>query len=164
MKNETLIYSDILASIKTVESQKQLLSEIDILLDALFQTSGFEKAFESISLETAKALKENILKINLDVTKIDEVTEFLNGLKNKIKSLKTLKLYLAFSPSKDLIDKLFNWIINNLGNSIILSILEDKTILGGTIIEFNGQYLDYSLKKRLEDAFFERKNLEYERL
>lgn len=157
MKNDTLIYFDILTSIKTVEQAEQLLSEIDILLDALFQTSGFEKAFESISLETAKILKENVLKINLDVTNIEAVVDFLNGLKNKIKSLKTLKLYLAFAPSKDLIDKLFNWIINNLGNSIILSILEDKTILGGAIIEFNGQYLDYSLKKRLEDLFFKGK-------
>jgi len=158
VKDNTSIYSDILKSIKTTDDQEQLLSEIDILLDALFQTRlGFEKSLESISLETTKVLKETFLKINLDVTNIDEVVNFLNELKNKIKSLKTLKLYLAFFPSEDSIDKLFNWIINNLGNRIILSIQEEKTILGGAIIEFDGNYLDYSLKKRLEDLFFKRK-------
>lgn len=154
-----MIYSDILSNIKTTDQARELLSEIDILLDALFKTdtNAFEKALNSISILASQTLREAFQKDNISFEDKTMIKECLIGLKEEMQKLKTLKLSLAFEVSEGSIDNLFAWVVKNIGEGCILDIKEDKKILGGTIIEFEGKYKDLSLKKTLEETFANKK-------
>lgn len=150
-----MVYSDILSNIKTVDEANRFASEIDTLLDALFKTQGnaFEKALNSISIPNKQTLKEAFLKDNVSFEDKTMIKEYLIGLKERVQKLRVLKLSLGFAPSEDSIDKLFTWVLKNQGVGVILDIKEDKKIIGGAIIEFEGKYKDFSLKKKLEEVF-----------
>lgn len=148
-----MIYSDILSNIKTSENSRELLSEIDLLLEGLFKTQdGFEAKLNSISAINSEKLRIAFIKNNISSNK-EMIKEYLNLLKVELQKLKTLKLSLAFDASEHTIDNLFVWVIQNLGSGIILDIKKDKTILAGAIIEYEGKYEDLSLRKRLEEVF-----------
>ena len=153
-----MIYYDILKQVKTVDQAEDLNYEIDILLKSLFDTQNqaFEITLKSVSSNNVQMIKE-ALKNNFDWDNKQSVKDFLNELKDKLQKFRILKLSLAFTPSEASIDNLFNWVLKNLGEGCILDIEEDKTILGGTIIEFGGKYRDFSLKKKLEETFASKK-------
>lgn len=150
-----MIYSDVLRWVKTTEHARDILSEIEILLDSLFKTDAntFEKALRSISILTSQTLKEAFQKDNISLDDKTTIKEYLVGLREQIQKLKTLKLTLAFESSEYTIDNLFNWISKNLLTGIILEIKTDKSIIGGAVIELEGKYKDYSLRKTLEEVF-----------
>ena len=148
-------YSDILRSVKTTEHARDLLSEIDILLESLFKTDSkaFEKALNSISAVSSQMLKEIFIRNYGSFENKAMIKECLIGLKEEMQKLKILKISLALEVSENLIDNLFNWVLKNLKAGIILNINTDKSIIGGAIIEFEGRYKDFSLKKALEEVF-----------
>ena len=123
-------YSDILRYIKTVDQAEKLSYEIDILLKSLFETrDGLEDALNSISAVNSERLKETFLKNNINLDNLAMTREYLIVLKEELQKQKTLKLSLAFPPSEDIIDNLFDWVLNNLGEGIILDIDEKKNNL-----------------------------------
>ena len=146
-----MTYSDIFKYIKTVDEARQLANDIDAFLSSLFETQNqsLEKTLSSVGINTAKQLKE----IMLNLKGKDKINNFLIGLKVNLQKFKVLKLSLAFESSENSIDNIFSWVLKNLGDGIILDIKTDKSLLGGAIIEFNGKYKDYSLKKALEETF-----------
>ena len=149
-----MIYSDLLSNIETVDQAREFISEIDMLLDSLFKTqNGFEEGLNAISASHSQMLKEALLKNNIQASSPSIISEYLHALKEEIRKLKTIKLALAFEPRQHTIDNLFTWVSQNLGSGIILDIKLDKTILGGTIVELEGKYQDFSLKKKLEELF-----------
>lgn len=150
-----MIYSDILSNIKTVDEANRAAIEIDTLLDALFKTesNAFEKALNSISVIHKDQLKKTFLKNNINSENQANIKECLTALREEVRKLKTLKLSLAFQASQNLIDNLFAWVVKNIGEGCILDIEADKAILGGTIIVYEGRYIDLTLKKTLEEVF-----------
>jgi F0F1-type ATP synthase delta subunit len=152
-------YSDILRWVKTTDHARDLLSEIEILLENLFkmETNAFEKALRSISILTSQTLKEAFTKDNISFEDKSMIKEYLIGLKEQLQKLKVLKLSLAFEASEYSIDYLFAWVLKNQGVGIVLDIKTDKSIIGGAIIEFNGKYKDFSLRKKLVEVFASRR-------
>lgn len=150
-----MIYSDILRQIKTIDQARSLNIEIDILIQDLFKIEDnfFEKALNSISAITSQMLRDAFLKENISFENKTMIKEYLIGLKEQLQNLKTIKLSVSFEPSLNSIDNIFSWVLKNQGTGIVLDIKTDKTILGGTTIEFEGRYKDFSLKKTLEEAF-----------
>lgn len=156
MENNTSIYSDIIASIKTTEDLSQIFSEIDSLLVSIFEAEdqSFDNALKLISSDSAKKIKETLTKSGLDTTNKEFIRNFLIGLKELLHKLKTVRLIIAFEPSDQTIEKIHNWISSNLGEGYILNIETDRAILGGAIVvSFNGEYRDFTVKKSLEYSF-----------
>ena len=73
-----------------------------------------------------------------------------------IEKLKVIKIVLAFDPSTKTIANIHNFITDLLGIGYILEIEVFQEILAGAIVIFNGKYIDFSLKKRIEDTFKEK--------
>ena len=161
MKTLLLVYSDILKSVKTTVQQESLVSQIDSLLTNLYQTrnQAFEKSLESVDIEIAKTIRETFLKKGSRDFDKDMVNDFLTQLQEKAQTLKTVTLSLAFSPTEHSIDTIFDWVAKNIGTGYVLGIQEDKSILGGTAVSFEGKYIDLSLRKSL-DEIFEKKRKE----
>lgn len=154
-----MIYSDILRSIRTVDNVGQISFEIDTMLESVFKTQKktFEKSLGSISTRTSQAITATLRKEKIDLENKTLIKDFLMGLKDQIRNLKSIEITLPFYPSEEMIENLFSWVLKNLGFGIILNIKEDREIIGGAIISFNGKYKDYSLKKKIDEAFATKK-------
>ena len=152
MKSNSSIYSDLIKSIRTVEESNELSSEIDTLLEALFKTQGksFEIALEKIGIKTSQILKAIFLKNNLDLGNLEFVKDFLEKLKAELTKLKIIKLTIAFEPSFQTVEHIYNWVETNLETGFILDLSWDETIIGGISIAFNGKYQELTLRKTLE--------------
>lgn len=149
MKKENFNYSDLIATIKTVQDADQMISDINTL-KILFATP---RATASISVTSAKIIAEIISKNNIDVKDRGTYLAFLENLIALIRKLKIIKLVLAFDPTQKTIKKIHKFISDKIGTGYILDIEVSESILGGTIIIFNGKYNDFTLKKSLEETF-----------
>lgn len=147
------MYSDLIASIKTVGDADRLLSEIDMLEALSFKP----EAMSSISETDAEKIMEIISKNNLDANNQDSYRTFSENLKAVIAKLKVIKLVLAFDPTRKTIEKIHSFISGNIGIDYILDIEVEQSILAGAIVIFNGKYNDFTLKKSIEETFAIRK-------
>lgn len=141
------MYSDILSTIRTKQELDLLSQEIDLLSASLYKDHGtsFETILEGsvrakVSAEIKNALRKNQTK----------KSEFLKGLSAELKKLKVLKLALAIEPTEKSIGKIFGWVEVNVGKGVVLDISFDKELIAGTIISYQGEYRDYSVKKTVE--------------
>lgn len=159
MKNDILIYFDLITSIKTTAEVDHFSSEIDSLLVSIFETSdqSFDNALKTISVDTAKKIKEAFRKSGLDIRDKALIRSFLATLKDLLRKFKIIRLIIAFDPSSRTIENIHSWVSSNLGEGYILDIKTNPEVLGGAIIVFHGEYKDLTVKKNLETAFSTKK-------
>ncbi|MDP2638460.1 MAG: hypothetical protein Q8P26_05360 [Candidatus Levybacteria bacterium] len=155
MKKNILMYYDLMTSIKTVNEANSLSSEIDTLTATLFKSENMSlsNALASINMSDAKKITEMFSKNNLDINDKETVSDILQSIKNLIKKFKIIKLILAFDPSLKTIEKIHNYVSLNIGIGYILDIELSESVLGGSVVIFNGKYNDFTLKKTLEEVF-----------
>lgn len=158
-KSNTLMYPDIVDSVKTIQEINELVLEIDGLLENLFKSDkhSFEKALVGINFDTAEKIKQIFLQKKLDLKDKEGVKNFLETLKDELNKLKVIKVTLACEWTIKTVNRICNWIKENLGKGYVLDINRDETVLGGAIIVFNGKYKDITLKKRLTETFEEKR-------
>lgn len=141
---------DLLKYVRTVSDAELLNNEIDILIDSLYRTGerSFDKTInKSVRKEIAKALE------TIGPSKSGRKAD-LQRIKEDLKKLNVLRLTLAFEPSQLVIEKTIKWLRENVSGDIVVNILYDPAIVGGAIIEYQGKYIDMSLKKKLDNADF----------
>ena len=81
----------------------------------------------------------------------EELDKFLNSLDGFVEKLPRVKIKLAFSPGREFLAKVSGWFEKELGQKIILDISLEPKIIGGMVIEYKGQYRDYSLSNQIEN-------------
>ena len=155
MKKDVLIYYDLITSLKTTQEVESFVSEIDTLLFEFYKTKGLliNKTLGSISFGTVGKITQVFLKNNLDINNKDTFVGFFQTLKILIKKLKVIKLVLAFDPTRKTIERLHNFVKENIGIGYVFEIEVYRDVLGGAIIIFNGEYKDCTLKKSLEEVY-----------
>ena len=162
MKKDVLIYFDLITSLKTVDEVNELSQELESLKSVLFKSEKmtFEKAMTTIRENSAKKIMEIFAKNKLDSSNKEDTRDFLETLKLLIQKFKIIKLILAFDPAYQTIEKIHDYISENIGIGYILDIEIDETVLGGSVVIFNGKYKDFTLRKSL-DELFANKSLKY---
>jgi F0F1-type ATP synthase delta subunit len=155
MKQDMSIYFDLVTAIKTAQEVTDFTSEIDTLMLTFFkpENASIEKALDSISAEFAQKIIQTFKKNNLDLNNRDTFANFFKNLKEIIGKLEVIKLVLAFDPNSKTVEKIHNFVKENIGTGYILDIEVSQDLLGGSIVMFNGKYHDFSLKKTIEDTF-----------
>jgi len=162
-----MIYSNILRYIRTVEDVEEMSFTINTLLKSIFKTQeqSFEKTLYSISHKTSQKIRELLSQNKMNMDDRKGINDFLTGLKEQLNKLQAIKITLAFYPSEATLDLIFSWVLKNLGFGVILDIQEDKRLLGGAAINFNGRHKDFSLRKKLDEVFATKKqDITYEKL
>ena len=71
-------------------------------------------------------------------------------LEKYLRSLPEIKLEIAFSPENNFLEKISQWFEKELGQKIILDLTVNPKIVGGAIIEYQGNWRDFSLAKEID--------------
>ena len=79
--------------------------------------------------------------------------EEIYKLEKKLQSLPEIKLEIAFSPDDNFINKIGQWIEKELGQKIILDITVNPKVVAGAIIEYQGNWRDFSSAKEIDRLF-----------
>ncbi len=166
MKEDVLVYFDIITTLKTTQEVGNFVSEIDTLMLTFFKSekASMKEALSLISESYAKKIMEVFSKNNLNINDRDTVRNFFETLKGLIKKFKVINLVLAFDPTFRTIENVHNFVKETIGVGYILDIEVSESILGGAIVIFNGKYSDFSLKKTIEDVFETKKQDVYQAL
>jgi len=140
----------IFEKIRTLEERDDLVGEVDILIDALYQNSN--QGLDAILKNKVRAWVSEI--INNEITKEGvEVESYLKKLKADLLSLGDIKLVLAFEPTDSFIDRISTFFRKNIDQNMVLDISYNPGILGGCVVIYKGKYKDLSLKRIYEEEF-----------
>ncbi len=85
-------------------------------------------------------------------------SSFLEKLKKYLQSLPEIKLEIAFLPSNEFLTRVNQWFEEELSQKIILDLITNSQIVGGAVIEYQGNWRNFSLVKEL-DKLISQKNL-----
>ena len=147
-------YDQVITNLYTKEDIDIFDAEIDELLEGLYESGSesFDSVLEEkVRMRIAEQLKDMIQR--LEVPK----EEFLKNLKKEIEKIKILKVTVAFEPTYAATVRISQWVKQNISNHTVIQIIYDKDIIGGVVVEYEGNYHDYSLKKNFQALFEKRK-------
>lgn len=142
MQNDQ-IYSEI----QTKEDFKLVNNELDLLESGLYKKG--KASFEEI---LAGSIRKSTANMISNLLTIKNQKEVITELKNQLAMVKFMELTISFEPSTKTINKISSLVKSSISPNIALDIKIDKEIIGGAVISYNGKYLDFSLKKKLEEV------------
>ena len=85
--------------------------------------------------------------------KLEMEKKEISELEKKLRSLPEMKLEIAFSPNNDFIDKISRWLEKELDRKVILNITVNPKLVAGAIIEYQGNWRDFSAAKEIDRLF-----------
>ena len=77
-------------------------------------------------------------------------------LKKKLHALPEIKLEIAFLPKDNFISGISRWLEKEIGQKVILDITVNPKVVAGAIIEYQGNWRDFSLAKKIDQLFGEK--------
>lgn len=141
-------------SIKTKEELSEFIYALDTLRASLYKTkiNAFDEAIkESVSDQLGRLIGKTLKKNKIKPTNKKDLEEFLSNLKEELGNVEVLNLTLAYSPTPASIEKICDWVRDNISEDLVLEIDENSQIIGGAEINFRGKYRDYSLISTLSE-------------
>lgn len=153
------IMMPIVRNVRTKDERDKLREDIDELEAALFRFSpdAFEKVLtarlpERIALAIRDICARPEFKSNSGALKT-----LLHDLKNTLDAFLLFQLILAFKPSEEMINRLHEWMGQNLGMGVALDLGYDASILGGARMIFSGRYKEMTLAQMITEAMAKEK-------
>lgn len=139
-------FKKIAEDILTKQDLVYLLDDITQLKNSLYQEQGSveQTATTPAGVELVKILKQKNLKNK------NEQENFLKDFEQYLKNIPQIKLTLAFTPSDSFTKKISHWLEQQTNQKIILDLTIDHTVVGGAIIEYQGQHRNFALAKSIK--------------
>ncbi|HRN96394.1 MAG TPA: F0F1 ATP synthase subunit delta [Candidatus Levybacteria bacterium] len=136
-----------------MEDKAYMLEKLAVLEKGIFslKKSFEEQVQEYFSLPVAEALLRSASRAQISSTNPELIQKFLKDQQASIKSLRVVVLRVAFIPSNDVLRNISKWFDVYLQEKVVIEFVVDSSLIGGAAIEWNGRYLDYSLKKLLQE-------------
>lgn len=152
MKQQNVSLPD---AVRTTEDLQAFIADVERVQKALFSTKKVleQTLSESIERNRSKLIQAAIAKAITHSAKS-------NALQSLIKTLTSyplLHLTIAFAQTPESIEKLSNWARELYGETIILDITTDPSLIGGAIVSVDGIYLDHSMRNMLKYYFTEKR-------
>jgi len=147
------LLEDLEKKIKTKEDLILFLEELSLAQQAAFRKDKdllSEKLKGKIN-EELKNFLERMEKKGMISKSPERQCSFLEKIKKHLLSLPEIRLEIAFSPSSEFLKKIDLWFKEELGRKIILDLTVNPKIVGGAIIEYQGNWRDYSLAKEIDE-------------
>ena len=145
-------FKDIVEKIKTKEELIFFLEEIARIRHIIFEDKGLSlsKKIEGKVSYKSKKILEKLEKEGVISGGRKQQSTFLEKLEKELQSLPEVKLEIAFSPDDSSLGRISKWFKKELGAKIILDLTINPKIAGGAIIEYQGNWRDFSLAKEID--------------
>jgi len=149
-------FEALISQIKTKDELYLLLDEIEEAKRRVYQYKQTDNLSAKVG-ETA-SVKFHDLIIGLEKQGVlsksaASQNSCLVKLKKHLTNLPEIKLIIAFRPRQEFIDELSSWLKDATGQTILIDLTIQESIIGGLRLEYGGEYRDYSLVKKLEEQF-----------
>ena len=83
----------------------------------------------------------------------EEKEKFLLDIKKSLDKCQVVSITMAFRPNNIFLDQLVSWVKKEVGETAIVDIRVDGSLIGGAVINFKGYYHDVTLKRELNEYF-----------
>jgi len=146
------LFEEFAKKIKTKEELIFYLEELSQAQEVAFR-QGEALLSEKLKGKISEGLKnffEKMEEKGMLSKNPEQQSSFLEKIKKYLLSLPEVKLEIAFSPSSDFLKKINLWFKEELGQKVILDLTVNPKIVGGAIIEYQGNWQDYSLAKKID--------------
>ena len=125
-----------------LSSLSEKLYETDFNLEKiLIDNLGIEKKDKFMSL---------LRNSNVNTGSVSDLKTFFDKLQEDITKLPIFSLALAFEPTEETLKLLDEWFMLNIKKHYIFDISVNPELIAGTAINFNGKYLDCSIKLKFD--------------
>ena len=79
--------------------------------------------------------------------------EEISKLEKELRALPEMKLDIAFFPTDNFLNRISQWLQKEIGQKVILDITVNPKVVAGAIIEYQGNWRDFSLAKKIDQLF-----------
>ncbi len=134
----------------TKAQSNDFLVRLSNLSEEIYKT-GFNLE-QALSKNFGMSQKDKFMVIlrdnNVNTASPNDIKSFLEKLQEKITNLPTLSLTLAFEPNEETLNLLNEWFMLNIKRQFIFDISVNPNLIAGVSINFNGKYMDFSVRER----------------
>lgn len=144
----------ILSHIRTQSEAQELLTQLDSFRTTFYSVKKI--ALQDYFSHLPKEIADSVYAALSDKTVADNkenLNAFVNQLQEKLHNCRTIQLTLAFHADDATVSLFSSWAKKNIGNDALLDLQTNNAVVGGTVIVANGQYKDYSIRKKLTQVF-----------
>ena len=149
----------IVRDIRTKDERDVLRGQLGELEGAFFHSDPriLEEVLRTRLPEDLAVAMRDILAVPELKDNPESLRLFFQDFKSRLDKFSLLKLSIVFKPNEKMIDRLHEWIQQNLGTDVVLDIEYDRSMLGGARIIFSGRYKEITLAQMITDTFIKEK-------
>lgn len=154
--DNSALFDQIASKLRLKSEMTEVIVCLDEFMNDFFAPKGDSVAhnvFDGLPAELGQLLKDTFLKEPVTHENQPIVNKKIDELKDKLRSMRTIQLTLAFQPDEEAITLFSDWVKKNIGGNTLIDLQFDKTIVGGALIIADGQYKDFSVRKQLAGRF-----------
>jgi F0F1-type ATP synthase delta subunit len=139
---------DLSGFFKTQAQSVDFFTRLSTISEKIYKT-GFN--LEKVLTDQLGIQKKDKFMILLRDNKVSlssnaALKDFISQVQEKISSLPTVSLTLAFEPKEDTLKSLSNWFPANINKQVLLDIKVDPEIIAGAYVSYKGKCSDFSIK------------------
>lgn len=141
--------------VKTKADAKDFSDKIGVILEHIYKTDfTLEKELlTQFGLVKQEKFIAFLRSSNVQIDSIPQVQAFLTSLLQRIATLPTLSICLAFEPTDETLEMLSDWFLLHIKQHLLLDITVNKELIAGMTITYNGKYVDTSIKPQFDAIF-----------
>ncbi len=138
-------------TIYDVNDLSRLVDELNLVERSLFKDEAgtiYDKARDYLS-GGVLSIFEQIEKAGLEPEGDQKQLQFLKDLVSFLNNLATIKVTIAFEPTRSFVMRLNNQISASIGKKCVLDIVIDESVIAGAVFEYKGKAVEKTLKSDL---------------
>lgn len=115
-------------------------------LDELFERIITVNDLEHFTAEVDRSIESMYdMENNVNLKNRSELEERFSNIKELARKIPVLTIFTAVSLPYLTIVEIANWLKRNVKNKVILNVVLDSSLLGGSVLLYKGIYKDFSL-------------------
>lgn len=149
-------FDQIIAKLRLTSDVKQAHVCLDEFAANFFSPNAaatLETFFNRLPGDLPQIFRELFLTTPVTIENQLEYKKQIDQLAEKLGTVKTIQLTLAFKPDTNAIVTFSDWVKKNISIDTVIDIQYDQSIVGGAQMIYNGMYKDYSVRKNIASTF-----------
>lgn len=137
---------------KTKEEALDFSARLKKISEKVFENDfSVEKAFmEQFGIKKKEKFITLLRDNNINTESNSHIGDFFNKVQEKLSSLASVSLTIAFEPTEQTLKFLSEWFLVNTKKQVLFDIKVDRNLVAGALISSNGKYLDFSVRQKFD--------------